>query len=43
MPVWGKRFYPEMQGSERQIKNLIAKLVAYLQSIQTGARSASRN
>jgi mono/diheme cytochrome c family protein len=41
MPVWGKRFYPAAQGSERQIKNLIAKLVAYLQSIQTGTRSAS--
>ncbi len=43
MPVWGKRFYPEAQGDERQIKDLIAELVAYLQSIQTGARSASRD
>jgi mono/diheme cytochrome c family protein len=41
MPVWGKRFYSEGQGSERQVKDLIAKLVAYLQSIQTGVRSAS--
>jgi mono/diheme cytochrome c family protein len=41
MPVWGKRFYPEAQGSERQIKVLIAKLVAYLQSIQTGAGRTS--
>jgi mono/diheme cytochrome c family protein len=39
MPVWGKRFY----GSERQVKDQIAQLVAYLQSIQTGIRSASRN
>ncbi len=43
MPVWGKRFYSEGQGSESQVKDLIAKLVAYLQSIQTGVRSASRN
>jgi mono/diheme cytochrome c family protein len=43
MPVWGKWFYSEGQGSERQVKDLIAKLVAYLQSIQTGVRSASRS
>ncbi len=42
MPVWGKRFYSEGQGDERQVKDLIAKLVVYLQSIQTGAISASR-
>jgi mono/diheme cytochrome c family protein len=42
MPVWGKRLYSEGQGSERQVKDLIAKLVAYLQSIQTGVRNASR-
>jgi mono/diheme cytochrome c family protein len=41
MPVWGKRFYSEGQGSERQVQDLIAKLVAYLQSIQTGVRTAS--
>jgi mono/diheme cytochrome c family protein len=41
MPVWGKRFYSEGQGSERQVQDLIAKLVAYIQSIQTGVRSAS--
>jgi len=41
MPVWGKRFYCEGQGSERQVRDLIAKLVAYLQSIQTAVRSAS--
>jgi mono/diheme cytochrome c family protein len=41
MPVWGKRFYSEGQGSERQVRDLIAKLVAYLQSIQTGVRTAS--
>lgn len=41
MPVWGKRFYTEGQVSERQIKVLIAELVAYLQSIQTGAGHVS--
>ncbi|MGO9058198.1 MAG: c-type cytochrome [Candidatus Binataceae bacterium] len=40
MPVWGKRFYAE-SGSESVVKNRIAKLVAYLQSIQTGTRHAS--
>ena len=39
MPVWGKRFYAETQGNERLVKRLIAQLVAYLQSIQTGART----
>jgi len=42
MPVWGERFSAESHGDERQVKARIAKLVAYLQSIQTGARSASR-
>jgi mono/diheme cytochrome c family protein len=41
MPVWGKRFYSEGQGSERQVQDMIAKLVAYLQSIQSGVRTAS--
>lgn len=41
MPVWGERFYAET-GSERQVTNRIAKLVAYLQSIQTTIPSASR-
>ena len=41
MPVWGKRFYSEGQGNERQVRDMIAKLVAYLQSIQTGIRTAS--
>jgi mono/diheme cytochrome c family protein len=43
MPVWGKRFYSAGRGSESQVKDLITKLVAYLQSIQTGVRSASSN
>ena len=43
MPVWGVRFSAEAQGSELKVKELIAKLVAYLQSIQTEPRSASRN
>jgi len=42
MPVWGERFSSESHGDERQVKARIAKLVAYLQSIQTGARSASQ-
>ena len=41
MPVWGTRFYSEGRGSKSQVKGLIASLVAYLQSIQTGVRSAS--
>ena len=42
MPVWGRRFYPLAQGSERQIKVMIADLVDYLQSIQAGAGKTSR-
>jgi len=42
MPVWGERFSDENYGDENRVKERIAKLVAYLQSIQTGARSASR-
>ena len=42
MPVWGQRFSSESHGDERQVKARIAKLVAYLQSIQTGARSAMK-
>ena len=42
MPVWGERFSAESNGDEPQVKARIAKLVAYLQSIQTGARSAAR-
>jgi hypothetical protein len=40
MPVWGMRLSPEAQGDEHLIKRVIARLVAYLQSIQTGAMSA---
>ncbi|MGC1678477.1 MAG: c-type cytochrome [Candidatus Binataceae bacterium] len=43
MPVWGKRFYPTAKGSESEIKAMISDLAAYLQSIQIGPRSASRN
>ncbi len=42
MPVWGERFYAEPNGSEAATRERIRKLVAYLQSIQTGARTASR-
>ena len=42
MPVWGERFYVETQGDELRVQSRIAKLVAYLQSIQTDRRSASR-
>jgi mono/diheme cytochrome c family protein len=41
MPVWGERFYAESNGEEAKIKQRIAKLVVFLQSIQTGARTAS--
>jgi len=42
MPVWGEVWKnPEGQGSETQVKERIAKLVAYLQSIQKPAQSAS--
>ena len=40
MPVWGERFYAET-GSEREVRAMIAELVAYLQSIQS-ARHAQR-
>ncbi len=43
MPVWGRRFNSGAQGDEQAGKDLIAKLVVYLQSIQTGPRSASRD
>ena len=43
MPVWGLRFYTEAQGDQRLIKRVIARLVAYLQSIQTGAHVASED
>jgi len=43
MPVWGEKVWqnPEGQGSQSQVKERIAKLVAYLQSIQKAAQSAS--
>jgi len=41
MPVWGKRFYAETH-DEAAVQARIAALVAYLQSIQTGARHAQR-
>lgn len=43
MPVWGEKFYAESNGDEAEVKGRIAKLVAFLQSIQTGARTASIN
>lgn len=39
MPVWGKRFYAETH-NERAVRAMIAELMAYLQSIQSGARHA---
>jgi len=39
MPVWGKRFYAQTH-DERAVRAMLRDLVAYLQSIQTGARSA---
>lgn len=42
MPVWGERFSYEGRGRrEREVRERIRKLVAYLQSLQTGARAAS--
>jgi mono/diheme cytochrome c family protein len=41
MPVWGERFYAESNGDEAEIKERIAKLVAFLQSIQAATRTAS--
>lgn len=41
MPVWGKHFYAETH-DERAVHRMIAELVAYLQSIQSGARHARR-
>jgi hypothetical protein len=41
MPVWGKKFYAESGGQDAEVKERIAKLVAFLQSIQTGTRTAS--
>ena len=41
MPVWGQRFYAQSNGEEAKVMERIARLVAFLQSIQTGARTAS--
>ena len=41
IPVWGERFYAESNRDEAEIKQRIAKLVAFLQSIQTATRTAS--
>jgi mono/diheme cytochrome c family protein len=41
MPVWGERLSADAAGNEHQTRALIAKLVAYLQSIQTGPQTAS--
>ena len=42
MPVWGQRFNAETNGNAKEAKDRIAKLVAFLQSIQTSVRTASR-
>jgi mono/diheme cytochrome c family protein len=41
MPVWGTRFYYKSGGNERLVRQWIAQLVAYLQSIQSSIRHAS--
>jgi mono/diheme cytochrome c family protein len=41
MPVWGARFYAETH-NESEVRARIAKLVAYLQSIQTTERHAKK-
>ncbi|HKN01373.1 MAG TPA: cytochrome c [Candidatus Binataceae bacterium] len=43
MPVWGQRFYVEGSANEADIKARIAKLVAYLQTIQNGLGRTSQN
>jgi mono/diheme cytochrome c family protein len=43
MPVWGERFYIEGQGNKLQVHDRIRKLVAYLQSIQTGRHVALKH
>jgi len=40
MPVSDERFYAESNGDAAKIKQRIAKLIAFLQSIQTATRSA---
>ena len=42
MPVWGTRFYVESNGNKAEVHERIRKLVAYLQSIQSGTRTAMR-
>jgi mono/diheme cytochrome c family protein len=42
MPVWGARFFSETHGDELEVKRRIDALVAYLQSIQSTVRHASR-
>jgi mono/diheme cytochrome c family protein len=41
MPVWGERFFAETH-DQRTVRTMIGDLVAYLQSIQTGARHAGK-
>ena len=41
MPVWGARFFFETGGDEREVKQRIDALVAYLQSIQSVISHAS--
>jgi mono/diheme cytochrome c family protein len=42
MPVWGQRFNAQSNGNEFDTQTRITKLVAYLQSIQSGIRTAKR-
>ena len=42
MPVWGERFYVDANGNAQEVKSRIAKLVAFLQSIQSGTNTAMR-
>jgi mono/diheme cytochrome c family protein len=41
MPVWGRRFSLAARGNRGAVKDAIAKLVAYLQSIQSHVAHAS--
>lgn len=42
MPVWGARLLAGTHGNERQVKDRIAALVAYIESIQTAAQHARK-
>jgi len=42
MPVWGERLYGDGKTGEHELNRQIARLVAFLQSIQGGSHTARR-